>query len=109
MSDDTLELAAGSTNVLELASLRDATTQRLISDATVTASVYQSDKTTVVSGGSNLSCSAVGGRPGLYRGTLPSTAALPDGTVYVKYTAVSAGFTRVFWRKATVLSAANAS
>lgn len=100
-------LSNGSNNVLELGKLRNELTNALISGATVSATVYQSDGTTAVSGASNLSLAAVSGRPGLYRGVVASTVTLPAGTVLIKYTAVDSGVTRVFWREAIVLDATN--
>lgn len=78
----TLKLA--STNVVQVARLKDKLTGLYLSTATGSLSLYD-DVGSPVTGAQNLAMpytAGVGSNPGFYRGVIPSTVALVDGTVY---------------------------
>jgi hypothetical protein len=96
-------LTIDSTNVIELTGLRSRVTGRYLQVATCDGDLFAADGTTPISGAQNVTLTLVESVSGptssrtMYRGRIPHTVTLTDGTSYVlKVTAVEDGVQRVF-------------
>lgn len=82
MTVPTGTLKLGSTNVGQIARFKDKLTGLYLSTATGSLSLYD-DLGAPVTGAQNLAMPYTAGTPsGFYRGVIPSTVVLVDGTVY---------------------------
>jgi|TARA_R110000765_G_scaffold358974_1_gene449227 hypothetical protein len=77
-------------NPVEFRDLRNASTGELISDATLSAQVVDSSDVNV---GSAVTCSAISGEDGAYRGVIPQTAltGLTDQAFYTVELTITSG------------------
>ena len=86
-----IALYVGSDNRIELTGLRDPDDDSYVNDATVTALLKDDTDTTTVTS-SSITLDYVAASNGNYRGSIPSTVTLVDGTsYYVRITASSSG------------------
>jgi len=86
-----IELFLTSDMVIEVSNLRNTVTDALVTGATVTADVLDSDGNDVTGAGNPISFSEVAGYNGLYRGSIPDTASLSLGDVGTLVVTADAG------------------
>lgn len=84
--------------------LYDNSTRSFVNDAAVTFTLYQSDGTTAVSGGSG-TCTYVTGSNGCYEGVLEDGVTLTSGTTYILEILATASSDRIGRRRITYTAA----
>jgi hypothetical protein len=88
----------GSDNRIELTGLRDPDDDSYVNDATVTALLKDSADANTISG-SSITLTYVTGSDGNYRGSMPNTVSLTDGTSYYVHVSASSSGRDVLVRK----------
>jgi hypothetical protein len=92
-------LYVGNSNLIELTNLKDNQDGSLISDATVTVTLKDSEGVSVTGGSWPVTLAAVVGTPGAYQATLGSGLSLTAGEKYVAEITVTKSGATGFWRR----------